>query len=163
MSEARRTAGASSAAFSLSNEQRLAILGGQSRGLSANKILDSLSNAGIGLNRQRGLSAINELAGTRGNGVGIMQTPRSFQPSLSVFRPTAFIPTGTFRVWGSYEATSPTTGQTQTYTAVVSFDELMTHEDIENALFDVLANASEAYGISLNPASLSITTAEMGL
>lgn len=154
---------APSAAATLTNEQRTAILSGQTKGLSANKILDSLTNTGIGLNRQRGLTAINELAGLRGNGVGIMQTARSFTPSLSVHVISPFVPTGTFRYWASYTATSPVTGQTQPYTAVISFDQLSTREQIEEALLGVLGTASESYNFSLNPTNLVITTAEMGL
>lgn len=154
---------APSVSAGLSNEQRLAMLGGLSRGLSHNAILDSMRNAGLTIGRSRGLASLNELAGIRGNGVGIQKTLGSFTPSISVHTISPFVPAGQFRYWATYSAFNPNTGLPESRTAVVSFDDLVTRDEIDFAILDVLGNASEAYGFSLDPSGITYTTAEMGI
>lgn len=163
MTNARQAPAVSSAALTLSNEQRLLFVSGINRGLSANAILEASRAANLPIGRSRGLQAINELASTIGNGVGIQKTAPSLTPSLSVFRPSAFIPTGTFRVWATYDTGNDLLNNGGKLSAVFTFDDLMKREDIDAAIFDILGNAAEAYGFSLDPGALTYTTAEIGL
>lgn len=154
------TAYETSSLGSLSGEQRQYLNAAFNRGLSANAALGELSAAGIGIRRTEGLAAYRAIGGVRAVTAGINNTPFAFQPSARLFVPARYEIGYTYRVWANVTATNTVTGETMILRHVLGFDELMSRQQILEAISQDMANAEDVYQVTWETNDITITTAE---
>lgn len=138
----------------VSQEQYMFIQGGVDRGLSANAILRSLSDAGIGVNRANGLAAVRWANGSVGSGQTLANTPYAFYPSESAFYPAPFVLDTTYRVSARVATGVDEQGNTTYKSAIFGFDQSLTREQIDAGLLDALSAAADAYDFTLDAGSI---------
>lgn len=146
----------------LNNLQRTAITAGVNLGMSANAIIDVLSAAPeTAIRRSTALAAIRERLGTVGSGASLKNVIPTFLPSESLFKPLAYPQNRNFRVWAQVSGFDPNIGSTRNYNVVVTFDQLITREQIDTLILNTLSMVGPNSGQNLQLDSIDYTTLEM--
>ncbi len=121
------------------------IRAGLGRGMSANVMQLELRRADIGLRRQAVLDVAREIRGAKERAGGFGSVRQAFKPGASLYEPTKIELRRKYRVEVLFKDASGTLPQDRPIVSVVSSDELLTRQQIEDAAYEIAKPLIQKY------------------
>lgn len=148
-------------ALSIQSLRYQLILRGVREGLSANRILQTLREYGLGIRRQEGLNIIREIRGGVGRGESIKRVAPEFRLSTGHFQPTPHLRAARFMVVAEATVVHTIPNLPGELGIRVLFDTLVTRQQIDDVIRRIISKISSEYNQMIKVLAIDYTAAFM--
>jgi hypothetical protein len=132
---------------------------GLRRGLSANRILLELREAGLGIRRQTFLALVREVRGAEQVGNALNFVRYNFKPSAALFQPTEAYLRSRYIVFAEARTRELLDLLGRPVGAAFGFERIPTRGELQERVQDILEEVVETYGVTIRAEDIRFTHA----